>query len=185
MRSRWVPTRVCVRCLRVSVYTYTKQTYLVRVRVPACLPGVGVVHRDTRDASRKDGEGLLRLCRHWAPQPREDHLSKWGLKRRRPNHIQVQSVTMFTLSTKATLTQVVCGKKKTMKKFKKFGRRMTEQRRADLQRMTDRFRDLAQEETRRTKQLFDEHREFFVDDDDGDDDDYTMTSQKPINFFEK
>jgi len=93
---------------------------------------------------------------------------------------------MFTLSTKATLTQVVCGKKKTMKKFKKFGRRMTEQRRADLQRMTDRIRDLAQEETRRTKELFDEHREFFAEKDgDGDDDDYTMTSQKSINFFDE
>ena len=102
-----------------------------------------------------------------------------------PNRIQAQFVTMFTLSTKATLTQVVCGKKKTMKKFKKFGRKMAEQRRADLQRMTDRFRDLAQDETRRTRQLFDEHREFFVDDNDGDDDDYTMTSRKPINFFEK
>jgi len=43
---------------------------------------------------------------------------------------------------------------------------MAEQRRADLQRMTDRFRDLAQDETRRTRQLFDEHREFFVDDND-------------------
>ena len=92
---------------------------------------------------------------------------------------------MFTLSTKATLTPSRLRQEEDDEKFKKFGRRMTEQRRADLQRMTDRFRDLAQEETRRTKQLFDEHREFFVDDDDGDDDDYTMTSQKPINFFEK
>lgn len=47
------------------------------------------------------------------------------------------------------------------KKFKKFGKKLRRERRDDLQRMSEKFKDIAKDEERRVKELFKQHREFF------------------------
>lgn len=68
--------------------------------------------------------------------------------------------------------------KKVVKKFKKFGKRLAKQREVDLRRMSDEMRRVAEDETRRTRELLREHREFF--EKKGDD-----KKEESIDFFEK
>ena len=46
-------------------------------------------------------------------------------------------------------------------KFKKFGKKLRQERRDDLRRMSEKFKDIAKDEERRMKELFKQHREFF------------------------
>jgi hypothetical protein len=84
---------------------------------------------------------------------------------------------MFTVAVSKQLprTSVIAGKKKMRKRLRKFGRKLANDRRDDLQRMADKIGEICREEERRSKELFREHREFF------DDDDYKPQS---IDFFE-
>lgn len=67
---------------------------------------------------------------------------------------------MLTLTS--TTTIVFSAKKKDpTKKLKKFGKRLARERRHDLERMHDRFKEIARDEERRTKELLKEHRDFF------------------------
>lgn len=65
---------------------------------------------------------------------------------------------MFTITASASTVQ--CGMKKTQKNFKKFGKRLAKQRRADLNLMGQRVKDIAHDEERRARQLAKDHREF-------------------------
>lgn len=65
---------------------------------------------------------------------------------------------MFTIT--ASVSTVQCGVKKTKKSFKKFGKRLAKQRRADLDLMGQRVKDIAHDEERRARQLAKDHREF-------------------------
>jgi len=61
---------------------------------------------------------------------------------------------MFTI-------QVSASKTFSKKKFKKFGKKLRQERREDLRRMSEKFKDIAKDEERRMKDLFKQHREFF------------------------
>ena len=90
---------------------------------------------------------------------------------------------MLALTTKCTLSPVVCSsKKKLSKKFKKFGKRMYQERQLDLERYGQRLKDISVEERKRTQQLFEEHRRFIQKNlvDSYDEDEPTA-----IDFFEK
>lgn len=67
---------------------------------------------------------------------------------------------MFAFAV-STNFHVFASQKKEMKRFKKFGKKLAQDRRDDFQRMADKMRDIANEEKRRTKELLREHREFF------------------------
>ena len=76
---------------------------------------------------------------------------------------------------------VVCSSnKKVVKKFKKFGKRMAKERQLDLDRYGSRLKDIAHEERKRTRELFEEHRRFF-------EDNVSSSVDEPlsIDFFEK
>lgn len=68
--------------------------------------------------------------------------------------------------------------KKEMKKFKKFGKKLAQERRRDFERMADKMKDIATEEKRRTKELLKEHREFFEKRE-------TAEETTSIDFYEK
>jgi hypothetical protein len=57
--------------------------------------------------------------------------------------------------------QVSASKTFSKKKFKKFGKKLRQERRDDLRRMSEKFKDIAKDEERRMKELFKQHREFF------------------------
>jgi flagellar motility protein MotE (MotC chaperone) len=61
---------------------------------------------------------------------------------------------MFTI-------QVSASKTFSKKKFKKFGKKLRQERREDLRRMSEKFKDITKDEERRMKDLFKQHREFF------------------------
>lgn len=65
------------------------------------------------------------------------------------------------------------------KKFKKFGKKLQHERRADFDRMGDRLRDIAKDEERRVKELLKQHQEFFAEKPTKKD------SSTSIDFFEK
>lgn len=83
---------------------------------------------------------------------------------------------MFTLKAPV----VVCSSNKVAKKFKKFGKRMAKERQLDLERYGNRLKDIAHEERKRTRELFEEHRRFFEDNVSSSNDEPTS-----IDFFEK
>ena len=92
---------------------------------------------------------------------------------------------MPAFTTKCTLSPVVCSsKKKLAKKFKKFGKRMYQERQLDLERYGQRLKDISVEERKRSQQLFEEHRRFIQKNlvDSYDEDETTTTA---IDFFEK
>lgn len=64
------------------------------------------------------------------------------------------------------------------KKFKKFGKKLQRERRADFERMADRVRDIAKDEERRVKELLKQHQEFFSDKP-------AKKESTAIDFFEK
>ena len=71
----------------------------------------------------------------------------------------------------------ICASKTfTPKKFKKFGKKLREERRNDLQRISEKFNDIAKDEERRVKELFKQHREFFEE---------KEKEKSSIDFFEK
>lgn len=65
-------------------------------------------------------------------------------------------------------------------RFKKFGRKMKEQRQDDLSRIKDKVGDIARDEQRRVKEIFKEHQNFFKSN-------KIKTKSKPksIDFYEK
>lgn len=67
---------------------------------------------------------------------------------------------MFTISSSVRVVNVQCGMKKTQKNFKKFGKRLAKQRRAELNLMGQRVKDIAHDEERRARELAKDHREF-------------------------
>lgn len=68
---------------------------------------------------------------------------------------------MFTITAASSTRNVtVCGMKKTRKEFQKFGKRLTKQRRDDLDLMGQRVKDIVKDERRRAQTLVDEHQEF-------------------------
>jgi len=73
---------------------------------------------------------------------------------------------------------VFASSKKVVKKFKKFGKRMSRERQLDLERYGQRLKDIALEERRRTRELFREHKEFF-------EKSVPEQSQTNIDFYEK
>ena len=64
-------------------------------------------------------------------------------------------------------------------RYKKFGRKMKEQRQDDLSRIKDKVGDIARDEQRRVKEIFKEHQNFFKS--------KTKSKSKPksIDFYEK
>ena len=60
------------------------------------------------------------------------------------------------LATSKMLTQL------TPKKFHTFRKRVVKQRRDDLRRMSETFRDIAHEEKKKTKKLVRQHKKFFT-----------------------
>jgi len=86
---------------------------------------------------------------------------------------------MLTLTSKTNI--VFSAKKKDpTKKLKKFGKRLARERRHDLERMGDRFKEIARDEERRTKELLKEHRDFFEKKKAP-----TTPEEQAIDFFEK
>lgn len=81
---------------------------------------------------------------------------------------------MFAISTNF---HVFASQKKEIKKFKKFGKKLAQERRADFERMAEKMRDIANEEKRRTKDLLKDHREFF--------EKLDVDNTTSIDFFEK
>jgi len=77
-----------------------------------------------------------------------------------------------------SITTTQCSQKMT-KKFKKFGKRLARERRADLDRYAEKIRDIAADERRRTKELLKDHREFF------EKSPSTKNRTTAIDFFEK
>lgn len=75
---------------------------------------------------------------------------------------------------------VFSAKKDPTKKLKKFGKRLIQERRQDLERMGDRLKEIARDEERRTKELLKEHREFFEQKNGS-----ATPNEKAIDFFEK
>jgi uncharacterized protein YbjQ (UPF0145 family) len=69
-------------------------------------------------------------------------------------------------------SSVVCGEPKKLKKFRK---RLSRERREDLQRMADKIKDIGEDELRRSKELLREHREYYE----------TKPKEKSIDFYEK
>jgi len=61
---------------------------------------------------------------------------------------------MFSITTSVTFAT-------STKRFKKFGRKMKDQRRDDLSKIGEKIKDIARDEERRAKDIFREHREFF------------------------
>ena len=84
----------------------------------------------------------------------------------------IQSTTHITFSAK---------KKDPTKKFQKFGKRLIQERRNDLERMGDRIKEIARDEERRTKEMLKEHREFF----EKKQQQSASGDEKAIDFFEK
>ena len=80
---------------------------------------------------------------------------------------------MFSLTTSTTFAA-------NTKRFKKFGKKMKQQRQDDLSKIGERFKDIARDEERRAKEIFRQHQEFFQG---------ANRSQKKeevaIDFFEK
>lgn len=65
------------------------------------------------------------------------------------------------LTTTAAATKPGFRVKKVQKKLKKFGKRVARDRRGDLARIGERFRDIADDEQRRSRELLEQHRAFF------------------------
>lgn len=89
---------------------------------------------------------------------------------------------MFVISQ-----NIVCGSgsvkpKKLVKKFRKFGERLSRERRIDLDRYADRIKEIARDEERRTKELLQQHREFF---EEAPRKNASSSSSSSIDFFEK
>ena len=76
------------------------------------------------------------------------------------------------LSIAFSSSSVVCGEPKKLKKFRK---RLSRERREDLQRMADKIKDIGEDELRRSKELLREHREYYE----------TKPKEKSIDFYEK
>ena len=74
-----------------------------------------------------------------------------------------------------TLTPTIFAAKSN--RFKKFGKKMKDQRQSDLSRIKDKFDDIARDEQRRVKEIYKEHENFFK----------SKKSKKPksIDFYEK
>ena len=64
--------------------------------------------------------------------------------------------------------------KKDRKRFRKFGKKVAQERRTDFERMAEKIKDIAEDEKRRTKEFVKEHREFFE-----------KQPDTTIDFFEK
>lgn len=79
---------------------------------------------------------------------------------------------MFTIAR----AQVFCGSGKKLKKFRK---KLARERREDLLRMSEKIKDIAMDEQRRTKEIVQRHREFF------EPNKKPPTDNLPIDFFEK
>ena len=61
---------------------------------------------------------------------------------------------MFSLTTSTTFAA-------NTKRFKKFGKKMKQQRQDDLSKIGERIKDIARDEERRAKEIFRQHQEFF------------------------
>lgn len=72
---------------------------------------------------------------------------------------------------------VTCGEPKKLRKFRK---RLSKERREDLERMAEKIKDIGQDELRRSKELLREHREYFETPRQAD-----KKKEKSIDFFEK
>jgi hypothetical protein len=88
---------------------------------------------------------------------------------------------MFTVSKNVHVVPVYAGRKKELKKFRKFGKKLLKDRQSDFERMGDRMKDIAREEERRTKELLREHREFFEKDREVP----TIPGDAAIDFFDR
>jgi len=49
----------------------------------------------------------------------------------------------------------------TQKKFEDFGKRMSKQRKSHVDTITKKLKDIAEDEKKRSKNIFEEHKEFF------------------------
>ena len=58
-------------------------------------------------------------------------------------------------------TVVFAAAKKKNKDFKKLGKKVQKQRQGDLEKIRDRLSDIAKDETRRVKEVFEEHKKLF------------------------
>jgi ClpP class serine protease len=65
------------------------------------------------------------------------------------------------LTTTAAATKPGFRVKKVQKRLKKFGKRVARDRRGDFARIGERFKDIANDEQRRSRELLEQHREFF------------------------
>jgi len=83
---------------------------------------------------------------------------------------------MFTLSTVTTTFA------STQKKFKKFGKKLRKQRQEQVDSITEKLKEISQDEIKRSQNLFQKHKDFFKD---------NKTSATPasettaIDFYEK
>ena len=83
---------------------------------------------------------------------------------------------MFTLSTVTTTFA------STQKKFKKFGKKLRKQRQEQVDSITEKLKEISQDEIKRSQNLFQKHKDFFKD---------NKTSTTPasettaIDFYEK
>lgn len=67
----------------------------------------------------------------------------------------------------------------TQKKFEDFGKKMSKQRKSHLNSIGEQLKKIADEERKRAKHIFDEHKSFFSDKIE------TSTSTTSIDFYEK
>ena len=83
---------------------------------------------------------------------------------------------MFSLSTAAANFDA------TQKKFKKFGKKLRKQRQEQVDNITEKLKEISQDEIKRSQNLFQKHKDFFKD---------NKTSATPasettaIDFYEK
>jgi|TARA_B100001996_G_C18612381_1_gene574266 hypothetical protein len=71
----------------------------------------------------------------------------------------------------------------TQKKFKKFGKKLSKQRKGELNKIRENFNKISSEEKKRAQKLFEQHKNFFTEKAPTSVD--TPTEVKPIEFFEK
>ena len=63
---------------------------------------------------------------------------------------------MFSLSTVATNFE------STQKKFKKFGKKLRKQRQEQVDNITEKLKEISQDEIKRSQNLFQKHKDFFT-----------------------
>jgi ClpP class serine protease len=71
----------------------------------------------------------------------------------------------------------------TQQRFKKFGKDVTDQRKSELSKIGDAFKNIANEEKARAKTLFEEHKKFFTTKEAAGTP--TSTKSTSIDFYEK